>query len=119
MEWYLAVLKKYADFSGRARRKEYWMFFLFNVIFALAMGLLSAVPAVGGLFKILAVIYSLALLVPGLAVTVRRLHDSGKSGWYILISLIPLVGTILLLVAVCKDSQLGENQYGECPKQTI
>ncbi len=119
MKWYLAVLKKYACFSGRARRKEYWMFFLFNMIFAIAIGILSAVPTIGGFFRILAIIYPLALLIPGLAVTVRRLHDSGKSGWYILISLIPFVGSILLLVAVCKDSQLGENQYGECPKQTV
>ena len=119
MNWYLQVLKKYADFSGRARRKEYWMFALFNVVFLfIAVGLDNilgvAIPNVGyGLFYIL---YVLAVLVPSLAVSVRRLHDVGKSGWMILISFIPIVGGIWLLVLTVTDSTPGENQYGANPK---
>ena len=120
MEWYLKVLKNYATFSGRARRKEYWMFALFNLIFIVAATILdnilgTAIKGVGyGLFYIL---YALAVLIPGLAVSVRRLHDVGKSGWFLLISLIPIIGAIWLLVLVCTDGQAGENQYGANPKE--
>lgn len=114
MEWYIGVLKKYAVFQGRARRKEYWMFVLFNFIIAFVLALLSRVV---GIFGILSSLYSLAVLIPGLAVCVRRLHDIGKSGWWLFIVLIPLVGSILLVVWYCQDSQEGENAYGPCPKE--
>lgn len=113
MEWYLKVLKNYVVFQGRARRKEYWMFVLFNVIISI---ILSSVEAVADLPKILSTIYSLAVLLPSLAVGARRLHDIGKSGWWLLISFIPIIGGIILLVFMCQDSQDGDNQYGPNPK---
>lgn len=122
MNWYLQVLKKYAEFSGRARRKEYWMFALFNIIFLVVAIILdnvlgTAIEGVGyGLFYIL---YALAVLIPGLAVAVRRLHDVGKSGWMMLIALIPLIGAIWLLVLMVIDSNPGENEYGPNPKEVL
>jgi len=122
MNWYLTVLKKYAVFSGRARRKEYWMFVLFNMIFAVVAALLdnllgTAIENVGyGLFYFL---YMLAVLIPSLAVVIRRLHDIGKSGWWIFITFIPLIGSIWLLVLLVTDSQPGVNQYGPNPKETV
>jgi len=115
VNWYLKVLKNYAVFNGRARRKEYWMFNLFNTIFAI---ILSIVEVFIGLSSVLVGFYSLALLIPSLAVLVRRLHDTGKSGWWVLISLIPIIGSIILLVFTCLDSQEGENNYGPNPKST-
>lgn len=120
MNWYLKVLKQYADFSGRARRKEYWMFALFNMIFAVVAMILDNIfdLTVGELlYGVFYFLYGLAVLIPGLAVTVRRLHDVGKSGWMILIALIPLIGIIWLLVLMVTDSNPGENQYGENPKE--
>ncbi len=118
MNEYIAVLKKYAVFSGRARRKEYWMFVLFNAIFSLVASLLDMVlffmPFSG--FGPLWVVYTIALFIPGLAVSIRRLHDVGKSGWYYFIILIPIGGPIWLLVLLCTDSQPGGNKYGPNPK---
>ncbi|MCA0447300.1 MAG: DUF805 domain-containing protein [Bacteroidetes bacterium] len=120
MNWYLKALKQYADFSGRARRTEYWMFLLFNMIFAVfAMILdnmlgLTAGELPYGVFYFL---YALAVLIPGLAAAVRRLHDVGKSGWMILIAIIPLIGAIWLIVLMVTDSYPGENQYGQYPKE--
>ncbi|MBW7843823.1 MAG: DUF805 domain-containing protein [Ignavibacterium sp.] len=120
MNWYLAVLKNYAGFSGRARRKEYWMFVLFNVIFAIVAMILDnvlgiAIEGVG--YGPLYGLYLLAMIIPSLAVAVRRLHDVGKSGWMILISLIPIIGAIWLLVLMVTDGNPGENQYGPNPKE--
>ena len=120
MNWYLKVLKQYADFSGRARRKEYWMFVLFNMIFAIVAMILDNVLGIameGIGYGPLYGLYVLAMLIPGLAVVVRRLHDVGKSGWMILIALIPLIGSIWLLVLMVTDSNPGENQYGQNPKE--
>ncbi|MCP8968105.1 DUF805 domain-containing protein [Ectobacillus ponti] len=113
MNWYVKVLQNYVGFSGRARRKEYWMFALVNFIIGLVFALLMQAADVFGLISNL---YSLAVLLPSLAVSIRRLHDTGRSGWWLLISLIPIVGFIVLLVFFCQDSQSGENQYGENPK---
>jgi uncharacterized membrane protein YhaH (DUF805 family) len=113
MNWYLDVLKKYAVFSGRARRKEYWMFFLFNIIIAIA---LTIVEAVVGLPGVLSGLYSLAVLLPSIAVGVRRLHDVGRSGLWLLIGLVPVIGIIVLIVFAVTDSQPGTNQYGPSPK---
>jgi uncharacterized membrane protein YhaH (DUF805 family) len=120
MNWYLKVLKQYADFNGRARRKEYWMFVLFNMIFAIVAMILDnilgiAIEGVG--YGPLYGLYALAVLIPGLAVGVRRLHDVGKSGWMILLALIPLIGAIWLIVLMVTDSNPGENQYGQNPKE--
>jgi uncharacterized membrane protein YhaH (DUF805 family) len=119
MDWYIGVLKKYAVFQGRARRKEYWMFVLFNIIVSVVLHILDRVlgtasEAGGGL---LGGIYALAVLIPSIAVTVRRLHDTGRSGWWILIVLVPLVGWIVLLVFMVLDSQPGSNEYGPNPKE--
>jgi uncharacterized membrane protein YhaH (DUF805 family) len=114
MNWYLKCLKQYADFSGRARRKEYWMFFLFNLIFGVVANVLDFALGVGGVFSLL---YLLGLLIPNLAVMVRRLHDIDKSGWWIFIVLIPLIGSIWLLVLLATDGSTGENQYGANPKE--
>ncbi len=113
MNVYLDVLKKYAVFSGRARRTEYWMFFLFNLLIAFVLG------AIEGIFKgsgLLGTLYSLAVFIPSLAVGARRLHDTNRSGWWLLISLIPLIGVIILIVFLVQDSQPGENKYGPNPK---
>lgn len=113
-EWYVKVLKQYSDFSGRARRREYWMFVLANFIVCIVLGIISAIlPKIGAAIQGL---YSLAVLIPTLAVSVRRLHDIGKSGWWFLISLIPLVGQIWLIVLLCKDSDYNANQWGQNPK---
>ena len=119
MNWYLKVLKQYADFSGRARRKEFWMFSLFNMIFSYALVFIfAAIGAATGVIELsfLSYIYSLAVFIPGLAVTVRRLHDTGKSGLYILIALIPLAGVIWLLVLLCMEGETKPNKWGDNPK---
>ena len=124
MNYYLMVLKKYAVFDGRAQRAEYWYFFLFNIIISIILSILGkaigvfniTIGTVGSEINILSLLYSLAVLIPGLAVSVRRLHDVSKSGWMILISLIPLIGTIWILVLTIRDSTPGENKYGPNPK---
>lgn len=120
MNWYLKVLKNYALFSGRARRTEYWMFVLFNMIFAIAAMILDnvlgiAIEGVG--YGPIYGLYILGVLIPGLAVSVRRLHDVGKSGWFFLIALIPIVGAIWLLVLFCSEGIAGVNNYGSNPKE--
>ena len=123
MNWYLKVLKQYVDFSGRARRKEYWMFTLFNVVILIPLYLIVVAGAAlgsNGLVAIGAILYigyAFAIIIPSLAVCVRRLHDIGKSGWYYLIGFIPLVGAIILIVWFCTDSQTGENEWGSNPKE--
>jgi len=119
MEWYLGAFKKYAVFSGRARRKEFWMFILFNILFSIAAVIIDNVLGLAndrtgyGLFSGL---YSLAIILPSLGMEIRRLHDVGKSGWWIFISLIPLVGAIWLIVLLATEGQPGDNQYGPDPK---
>jgi uncharacterized membrane protein YhaH (DUF805 family) len=120
VSWYLAVLKKYAVFSGRARRKEYWFFLLFNLIFLAVATILDSVLKLNfkGLpYGWIYTIYALAVIIPSLAVAIRRLHDVGKSGWWLLIALVPLIGAIWLLVLYVRDSQPGENRYGPNPKE--
>ncbi len=114
MNWYLEVLKKYAVFSGRARRKEFWMFFLFNLIITFVLGFIEVLVGGPG---IVGTLYGLAVLIPGIAVSVRRLHDISHSGWWLLIGLIPLIGAIVLLVFMVQDGKPGQNQYGANPKE--
>jgi len=128
MNWYLAVLKNYVGFSGRARRKEYWMFVLFNIIAAIVLGILDGVlgtrivtGAVDAFGKpqavgILGSLYGLAIFVPSLAVLWRRLHDTSRSGWWFLLALIPCVGVFVLLVFLVLPGTPGPNQYGADPK---
>lgn len=118
MNWYLKCLRQYFDFSGRARRKEYWMFYLFNLIFAFIFGamdgLIGWASNVG--IGVLGAIYCAGTFIPGLAVTVRRMHDIGKSGWSLLLILIPIVGPIILLIRYCKEGESGSNSWGSNPK---
>ena len=121
MNWYLKVLKQYADFNGRARRKEFWMFTLVNTIISYALlGIFALISNAVGSPEIMFVsyLYTFAILIPSIAVWVRRLHDIGKSGWALLFILIPLVGPILLIVWACKDSDEGTNEYGPNPKNS-
>ncbi len=113
MNYYIDVLKKYAVFTGRARRKEYWLFVLFSIIISIIISFVATL--LGDDRGIVHILYSLAVLVPSIAVTARRLHDVGKSGWWQLIALIPVFG-IYLWILVCRDSDVGENIYGPNPK---
>lgn len=113
MNWYIDAWKNYFTFTGRARRKAYWMFVLFNIIAAIVASIIDNVLGTGG---VIGGLYSLAVLIPGIALGVRRLHDIGKSGWWLLIALVPLIGFIVLIVFACTDSQPGDNQYGPNPK---
>ena len=113
MNWYLGCWKKFAEFSGRARRQEFWMFALFNFLASVALAIVDGILGTNGG---LGAIYSLAALIPGLAVSARRLHDTDHSGWWILINLIPMIGCIIYLVFLCSDSKPGENRFGPNPK---
>ena len=108
MEWIIKCFKQYVDFNGRARRKEFWMFYLFTLV-------LSFVTLLIGV-DILTTICSLAVFIPGIAVGVRRMHDIDKSGWWYLINLIPLIGNIWFIILAAQDSKPGVNPYGPNPK---
>lgn len=123
MKWFLeALTKHYATFEGRARRKEYWYFVLF---YCLALVALAIVDGLTGTFEVevglglLSGLFALATLVPAFAVSVRRLHDTNRSGWWLLIGLIPLVGNLVMLVFTLQDSQPGANRFGPNPKGVI
>ena len=122
MEWFIKCIKQYADFKGRARRKEYWMFFLifwalcFLVTFA-AIPIDVILEAEGIIWGTVMCLFVLAFIVPNYAVTVRRLHDTGRSGWWLLINFIPYIGGIWLFVLTCLDSEPGTNKWGENPKE--
>jgi uncharacterized membrane protein YhaH (DUF805 family) len=133
MEWMLLPLRRYADFSGRSRRKEYWMFVLLLMIVYFALALLMSAGILGGtdaetgevgllgsLFAgtggILLLVVVVAAFIPSLAVTVRRLHDQDKSGWWVLINFIPYIGGIVILVLMCLDGTRGPNRFGPDPK---
>ncbi|MDF2678531.1 MAG: Inner rane protein [Bacillota bacterium] len=113
MNWYTSVLKKYATFSGRARRKEYWMFTLINMIIITVLQIIDFTMGT----MLISGIYSLLVFLPSLAVTVRRLHDTGKSGWWLLINIIPVIGFIVMIVFLVKDSDPGSNKFGPNPKE--
>ncbi|MCL1036766.1 DUF805 domain-containing protein [Shewanella submarina] len=111
MEYYIGAWKKFAEFSGRARRKEYWMFVLINVIVSAVLGFVDGLLGM----MLLANLYSLAVLIPSLAIGARRLHDTGRSGWWQLLWLVPVVGWIVIIVFLVQDSH-DENDYGANPK---
>lgn len=129
MNWYLKVLKEYANFKGRARRSEYWYFCLVNVLVSFGFMALDNVLGFNFSYEMpgqglqtlpygyLYIAYAFVVLIPSLAVAVRRLHDIGKSGWTYLWALIPLLGAIYVIVLLAKDSMPGENQYGPNPKE--
>jgi uncharacterized membrane protein YhaH (DUF805 family) len=127
MNYYFEALKKYAVFSGRSRRAEYWYFVLFNIVIRITLGIVGFMIGDGinisgilysseMLLGILIKLYGLAIFIPALAVTVRRLHDIGKSGWMGLVSFIPLIGIIWLIILLATDGNPGENKYGPDPK---
>lgn len=120
MSWYLAVLKKYATFSGRAQRSEYWYFLLFYFLISIGLALVDGITgsfSVEAGIGLLSGIFTISMLIPSIAVVVRRLHDTNRSGWWLLIGLIPLIGGIVLLVFTVQDSQPGQNQFGPNPKE--
>ncbi len=111
--WYLKVVRdNYANFNGRARRSEYWYFALASALISIFLNIIDYVTGLG----FLSLIYALAVLLPNLAVTVRRLHDINKSGWFLLIGLIPIIGAIWLIVLFCTEGDYGPNEYGQDPK---
>jgi uncharacterized membrane protein YhaH (DUF805 family) len=112
MHYYLDVLKKYAVFEGRARRMEYWMFVLCNLVVSIVLGFILGLLHI----PVLIYLYSLAVLLPSIAVGARRLHDTGKTAWWLLIGFIPFIGAIVLIIFFVIDSQPGPNQYGPNPK---
>tara|TARA_Y100001970_G_C14169657_1_gene823398 strand:- start:236 stop:643 length:408 start_codon:yes stop_codon:yes gene_type:complete len=117
MNWYIKVIRdNYVNFDGRARREEYWMFTLINTLISFAVGFIDgAVSGPDGM--ILGVVYTLAVLIPSIAVTVRRFHDINKSGWWVLgLSLFIVVGWIWGLILACQDSDIGDNDYGSSEK---
>lgn len=120
MNWFLTALRKYGVFTGRSRRSEYWYFalfyFLISVVLAIVDTMAGTMDADLGI-GLLGGLFGVAMIVPSLAVGVRRLHDIGKSGWWLLIGLIPLIGVIVLIVWACRDSQPGANVYGPNPKE--
>jgi uncharacterized membrane protein YhaH (DUF805 family) len=111
--WKLVVLERFAKFDGRAGRAEFWWFVLANVIVYVALGILAQIS---GIFLILYFLYGIAMIVPSIAVAIRRLHDTDKSGWFLLIGLIPLVGAIILLVFYALEGNNGQNMYGPGPE---
>jgi len=119
MKWYLHAFRKYAVFKGRARRREYWIFELMNAAIALALFVLAVELGKSGYpyFLSLPLLYIAATMIPSLSSLIRRLHDTGRSGWWFWINLIPLFGPISLLIFTVEDSQPGENRYGPNPKQ--
>jgi uncharacterized membrane protein YhaH (DUF805 family) len=128
IEWYKKVVfENYANFTGRARRSEYWYYNLAQFVILITFIVLGAIvgsffdSALGGLFVgyMVFALYSLVTLLPTLGVIVRRLHDVGKSGWFYFIALIPFVGGIWLLVLMCTEGDFGENDYGSDPKNQI
>jgi uncharacterized membrane protein YhaH (DUF805 family) len=120
MQWYIDVLKKYAVFDGRARRKEYWMFVLFSAIASIILSILDKILGLdfgsGNSGGWLSSLYSLAVLLPTIGVAIRRMHDTNRSGWWILINLIPCIGWIWFIVLAAGEGVAGDNQYGPDPK---
>ena len=110
MEYFIDAFRKYAEFKGRTSREGYWMYYLFYLLLYVAAGILDAFGG-AGLFSAL---YGLAVLVPGIAITTRRLHDTGRSGWWQLIYFIPVIGWIVMLIFLLQDSQ-PDNEYGNSP----
>jgi len=122
MNWYLEALKKYAVIDGRARRKEYWFFVLFYIIIVFVLGFIDSMT---GIFSnqygvgLLSGIFGLAMIIPSITVAVRRLHDTDRTGWWILIAFIPLIGGIWLLILFVLDSTPGDNKYGPNPQEVV
>lgn len=117
MNWYTSVLKKYAVFDGRASRTEFWMFVLFNIIAAVIVAIVDHIlgTRTSSGVGILGSIYSLAVLLPTIGVSIRRLHDTGRSGFWLLLAFVPFIGAVVLIVFYILESQPGDNEYGPYP----
>lgn len=113
MNWYFEAWKKYAVFGGRSGRQEYWHFVMFNILAYILLSIIAGV--VGKIGASLLSLYAVAVFLPGLAASVRRLHDTNRSGWWFLIMAIPAIGPIVLLIFLAQSSQPNENQYGPLP----
>jgi len=120
LDWMTMPLKRYTDFSGRSRRKEYWSFvlgvFIAAVVLGIVEGILGLSGMVGGVYGPLTTIFLLAIIVPSIAVQVRRFHDQDKSGWFVLLALIPFLGGLAVLVFMCLEGTKGANRFGPDPK---
>lgn len=118
MKWYLAVLKKYAVFDGRASRSEFWFFVLVNFLIAVVLGFIEGILGMSSEFGYgpITGLYTLAIFLPAVGVAIRRLHDTGRSGWWLLLSFVPFIGALVLLVFYVLDSEPGSNQYGDSVK---
>ena len=117
MEWMFLPFKRYAEFSGRSQRKEYWMFILFTLFVLASFGVIRRIEAPGSLTTILILwLFFLVAAVPGVAVQVRRFHDQDRSGWLFLLHLIPYAGSLIVLVFMALDGTPGPNRYGPDPK---
>jgi uncharacterized membrane protein YhaH (DUF805 family) len=120
MEWMLMPLRRYAEFSGRSQRKEYWMYalglWIAVIVLSIIEGIVGLSGMVGGVYGPLVTLVLLGTLIPNIAVAIRRLHDIDKSGWWLLISLVPLVGSLVLLYFFVSDGTPGPNQFGPDPK---
>jgi uncharacterized membrane protein YhaH (DUF805 family) len=119
MNWYLDAWKNYVNFQGRSRRQAYWMFVLFNIIAAVIAGIIDNVLGLAGAegYGPISAIYGLAVFIPGLALAIRRLHDTGRTGWWMLLGFLPVIGIIILIIFFVQDSQPGSNPYGPNPKE--
>jgi uncharacterized membrane protein YhaH (DUF805 family) len=121
MNWYIKVIQNYTNFKGRARRKEYWMFILINILITIALSYTDTIvhfnnPFVSGVSALQSV-YALAVLMPGIAVFVRRMHNIGKSGFWFFIVFVPIIGWIWLIVLLTTEGKSGRNRYGSDPKR--
>lgn len=114
MNYYLTVLRQWKNFEGRSERREYWMFILVNFLINIALAILNQIISPESGF--ISGIYTLFVLIPGIAVTIRRLHDIGKSGWMQLVILIPFIGWIWFLILMVKEGDIGTNKYGNSYK---
>ena len=123
MDWMTLPLKRYAEFSGRSRRREYWMFVLFIIAVSVGIGIVEAIlglsATIGDAYGPISLLFLLAIFVPSLAVQVRRFHDQGRSGWFVLLNFIPFIGTLIVLVFMCLDGTDGPNEYGPDPKASL
>lgn len=122
MDWYLKVLKNYVGFGGRARRKEYWMFTLISLIVAVIAAVLDNVLGLANEqlhYGVIYGLYALAVFLPSLAVSIRRLHDTDRSGWWLLIGFVPFIGAVVLLVFMVLEGNRGDNRFGPDPKAGV
>ena len=115
VENYFSILKKYAVFTGRANRKEFWMFVLVNIIISVIFSILTRIPILRVIFWIVLILFSLAVLIPGIALGIRRLHDLNLSGWLMLLCLIPVVNVIAVFLLCVIEGNQYDNQYGSAP----